>query len=187
MAQTWIQSLFYLSRNSNLDLFCYPSPSPTVKAQILPPPPPTQKRTRLWLAEIHLLVSWNITPPIISQMNYGVGARGIKWKGRRGGGRINMKDSRFSLEPGRARLRNVSILKQKIFWNTPQKVSSTKCFGAVRQNNFDGKSWYLPLSYPSHFSIPETFSDTEGFLYESFRYCEAINFRRKIGIYPSYA
>ena len=32
-----------------------------------------------------------------------------------------------------------------------------------------------PLSYPSHFSIPETFSDTEGFLYESFRYSEAIN------------
>ena len=32
-----------------------------------------------------------------------------------GGGRINMKDSRFSFEPGRARLRNVSILKQKIF------------------------------------------------------------------------
>ena len=91
-------------------------------------------------------------------MNYGVGARGIKWKGRRGGGRINMKDSRFSLEPGRARLRNVSILKQKIFWNTPQKVSSTKCFGAVRQNNFDGKSWYLPplLSF--------TFFDTRNFL-----------------------
>ena len=37
----------------------------------------------------------------------------------------------------------------EIFWNTPPKGSSTKCFGTVRQKIFDGKSWYSPLpSYP---------------------------------------
>ena len=37
----------------------------------------------------------------------------------------------------------------EIFWNTPPKGSSTKCFGTLRQKIFDGKSWYSPLpSYP---------------------------------------
>ena len=32
----------------------------------------------------------------------------------------------------------------EIFWNTPPKGSSTKCFGTVRQKIFDRKSWYSP-------------------------------------------
>ena len=45
--------------------------------------PLPQKRTRLWLAKIHSRVIWNITPPIISHIQYGVG--GVKSAG--GGGR----------------------------------------------------------------------------------------------------
>ncbi len=49
----------------------------------------------------------------------------------------------------------------EIFWNTPPKGSSTKCFGTVRQKIFDGKSWYSPLpSYPYTFSLPEIFWNT---------------------------
>ncbi len=32
----------------------------------------------------------------------------------------------------------------EIFWNTPPKGSSTKCFGTVRQKIFDRKSWHSP-------------------------------------------
>ena len=102
-------------------------------------------------------------------------------KGEAGEGRINMKDSRFLFwnqeglvyEMFRYWNKKFSMENRditcnpshpwtlslpKTFWNTPQKVSSTKCFGAVRQNNFDGKSWYPPplLSF--------TFFDTRNFL-----------------------
>ena len=33
------------------------------------------------------------------------------------------------------------------FWSTAEKVSSTKCFGSVRQKIFDGKSWHNPLKH----------------------------------------
>ena len=54
--------------------------------------------------------------------------------------------------------------------------SSTKCFGTVRQNNFDGTSWHRPLSlilnifyfYSQEFLISEFFWNTEGFHYEFF-------------------
>ena len=104
-----------------------------------------------------------------------------------------------------------------------RKGSCTKFFGTVRQNTFDGKTWYPPplvrniFRYPNlvkqwkvplrkfsaqwdkkfstenldtpspallsiNFSIPETFWNTEGFLYEMIRYCETKQFWRKIVI-----
>ena len=43
----------------------------------------------------------------------------------------------------------------------------------MRQNRSDGKSWYPPLfSHPKKISIPEVFWNTEGFPYDSSRYCE---------------
>ena len=52
-----------------------------------------------------------------------------------------------------------------------QKGSSTKCFGSVRQKNFDGKSYYSPPPILSmKFSRPDIFWNTEGFPYENFWY-----------------
>ena len=61
-----------------------------------------------------------------------------------------------------------------------QKGSSTKCFGTVRQDNFDGKLWCPPPPLSLIFSMPETFLNTEGFLYKSLRYCETKKFGQKI-------
>ena len=41
-------------------------------------------------------------------------------------------------------LLSINFSLPEIFWNTAQKVSTTKFFGTVRQKVFDGKSWYSP-------------------------------------------
>ena len=72
-----------------------------------------------------------------------------------------------------------------------QKVSPTKFFGTVRQQIFYRKSWYSPFRHKifryvklSDARIPlrndsvlrQNFWNTEGFLYEIFRYCETTVF-----------
>ena len=71
-------------------------------------------------------------------------------------------DTRIFLKQRRAPLRNVLILSDK----------------TILTENRDTRR----LSYPQHFSIPETFWNTEGFIYEIFWYCEIKQFWRKIVI-----
>ena len=59
----------------------------------------------------------------------------------------------------------------------PQKRSSTKSFGTVRQNMFDVQ--FTPF-YPEFHVIPYCFWNTGGFPHNVFRYCETTNFRRKV-------
>ena len=62
----------------------------------------------------------------------------------------------------------LTSLIPEVFWITAQKGSFTKCFGTVRQNNFDGESWYPPLLLPLKFSEPRKFLKQKGFLTKSF-------------------
>ena len=64
--------------------------------------------------------------------------------------------------PAPTRIPNI-FRDQKI--SETQKGSPTKWFGTVRQNILTENRDTRPLSYPLHFSIPETFWNTEGFLY----------------------
>ena len=66
------------------------------------------------------------------------------------------------------------------------KDSPTKSFGTVRQNIFNGKSWYTPPLLSMNFLVTENFlkRSTEGFPYQFFRHCETKNFRRKLLIPP---
>ena len=68
-----------------------------------------------------------------------------------------------------------------------QKGFSTKCFGIVRQNNFDRKSWYPPPLLSLKFSGTRNLlkHSTEGFLYVMFRYCQTKKVRQKIVTTPS--
>ena len=75
---------------------------------------------------------------------------------------IKLFDTQNFLKHRRDSLRNDSIL-----WNK-----------TILTENRDTR----PLSYPSHFSIPEIFWNTEGFLYEYFRHCEAKIFQQKVVI-----
>ena len=65
-------------------------------------------------------------------------------------------------------------------------VCATKLLGTVRQNVFDGNSWYSfpPTCYSWSFSTPEQFWNAaqRRFLYESFWYCQTTAFRPKIVI-----
>ena len=75
---------------------------------------------------------------------------------------IKFFDAGFFPRHRSVRLRNVSVLWDKTI--------------------FDRKSWYSlppPPSYPWNFSIREIFWNTEGFLYEMFRYCETQKFSRE--------
>ena len=66
-------SVLYSQKIDQIFLLTPPPPHPPpVIPRILTPPFPTQKRTRLWLAEIRSRVSWNIAPLIISHIRYGV-------------------------------------------------------------------------------------------------------------------
>ena len=60
-----------------------------------------------------------------------------------------------------------------------QKGYSMKKFGTVRQNDSTEYRDSRPRSYPKTFSILETLSDKEGFLYEIFRHRQTKQFRRK--------
>ena len=119
-------------------------------------------------------------------------------------------DTRNFLKHRRVPLRNVSILWDKNFSTenlihppplmhklfryrklseTAQKGCSMKCFGNVRQKNFNGESRYYlnPSCYQLKKNlIPKTFWNTERFPYEVLRYFETANFRPKIVKRPAH-
>ena len=76
-----------------------------------------------------------------------------------------------------------ALLRHKVFrypkLSETQKLSSTKWLGTVRQNNLTENRDTGLLSCRYFFSIPEFFSNTEGFLYDFFTHCETEVFDRK--------
>ena len=52
-------------------------------------------------------------------------------------------------------------------------------FRYCETKKLDGESWYPSPSYAWKFSIPEFFSNTEGFPQDFFRYCEKKRFDKK--------
>ena len=68
------------------------------------------------------------------------------------------------------------------FWNTAEKGYSTKYFGTVRKNFFDGKSWHNRLKQKIVWYSKKR--HTKGFPYEISRHSERKKFRRKILILP---
>ena len=114
---------------------------------------------------------------------------------------ISFFDTRFFLKHRRFLLRNVRYGETKQFVrkivipatclipkffryqkiSKSQKGFSTK-FSVVwdRKHLTDIVIILPPTTYPKNFSIPVFFGNTEGFLYDFFRYCETSTLRRKV-------
>ena len=79
---------------------------------------------------------------------------------------------------------SVGFFESRVFLK--QRRVAIRTFSGLCDTDFDKKLWYTPLfSYPKTFSKPEVFWNTEGFPYETFRFCERKNLTKNCDTRPS--